>query len=96
MCVPQVKKKILPEVSWRPLHVDSGDLERDGLQLSQQVQVHEVLLAKDASTLSLAIDEGGLDDQLDLRHALEVDGAVLHVVDFTAVAQLESTARFSN
>ena len=33
-----------PEVGGRPLHVDRRDLEADGLQLGQEVQVHEILL----------------------------------------------------
>ena len=36
--------KVTSEVSRRPLHVDCGDLQGDGLELRQQVQIHEVFL----------------------------------------------------
>ena len=33
-----------PEICGRPLHVDGRYLEADGLELGQEVQIHEVLL----------------------------------------------------
>ena len=58
----------VPEVYWRPLHVDGGDFQGDGFDLRQEVEVHEVLLTKDARPLPPAVDGGGFDDQLDLRN----------------------------
>ena len=57
-----------PEIGRRPLHVHRCDLERDGLELRQEVEVHEVLLAEDAGALAPAVDGRRLDDQLDLGH----------------------------
>ena len=62
-------KGLEPEVRRRLEHVDRRDLQRDGLQLCQQVQVHKVLLAEEASALSSAVDGRRLDDQLDFRNA---------------------------
>merc|ERR550539_1564585 len=56
--------KVRSEVSRWPLHVNCGDL-----QLSEEVEVHEVLLAEDARTLPPPVNGGRLDDQLNLRHA---------------------------
>ena len=71
------RKKCLPEVWRRPLHVDCGDLEADGLELCQEVEVHEVLLAEDAGALPLPVDGRRLDDQL---HLADRVGTVLHLV----------------
>lgn len=43
------------EVRWWLLHVDGRDLERDRLQLGQQVEIHEVLLAKQTGALPPAV-----------------------------------------
>ena len=59
---------VLPEVRRGPLHVHCGNLEADGLELGQEVEVHEVLLAEDAGSLPPAVDGRGLDDQLDLGY----------------------------
>ena len=71
--------KVGAEVVRRPLHVHRRDLEADGLELGEQVQVHKVLLAKDARALSPAVDSRGLDDELDLGHGVAAPhAAVLH------------------
>ena len=36
--------KVAPKVGRGSLHVDRGDLERDSLQFSQEIQIHEILL----------------------------------------------------
>ncbi len=56
----------LPEVWWRFEHVDGRDLQGDGLQFRQEVEVHEVLVTKEASALSTSVDCRSFDDQLDL------------------------------
>ena len=60
--------KCKPEVRGRLEHVDGGDLERDGLQFRQKVEVHEVLVTEEASTFPTSVDRRSLDDQLDLRN----------------------------
>lgn len=58
--------KVTSEVGGRLQHVDRRDLEGDGLELCQQVQIHEVLVTKEAGPFATAVDGRRLDDQLDL------------------------------
>lgn len=51
---------MVPEICRWLEHVHCGDLEGDGLELSQEVQVHEVLLAEQTGTFPPPIDGGGL------------------------------------
>lgn len=67
------------EIGWWLLHIHGGHLQRNRLQLRQKIQVHKILLTKEAGALSTAIDRRCLDDQLDLGH-VAVTGAVLVVV----------------
>jgi len=58
--------KVTPEVSWRSLHVNRRDLQRDRLELGQQIQIHEIFLAENAGSLPPAVNSGGLYDELNL------------------------------
>lgn len=71
--------EIRAEVRGRFLHVDCGHLQADRLQFSQEVQVHEVLLAEETGPLSPAIDCGSLQKELELtqpyrRHLRRLGG----------------------
>jgi len=65
--------KIRPEICWWSLHVYSRYFQRDRLQLCQKIQVHEILLTKDAGSLSPTIYTGGLDYEFDLWNIDSVD-----------------------
>ena len=75
----QVSKcKNSPKVYWRPLHVYCCDFEWDGFDFCQEVEVHEVFLAENASSLPPPVDGWSLDDELDLRNRTWRDRLGVH------------------
>jgi len=62
------------EIGRRLLHVHCRHLQADSLQLGQQVQVHEVLLAEQTGALPPAIDGRGLQIETENTILLEIIG----------------------
>jgi len=71
--------EVRPEIRRGLEHVHRGDLQGDRLQLRQQVQVHEILLAEEASTLPPAVYSGGPDNQLYLGNLASGHLALSHL-----------------
>ena len=49
------------EVRRRLLHINGRHLQRDRLQLGEQIQIHEVLLTEQAGAFPATVDRRGLD-----------------------------------
>ena len=58
----------MPEVWWGFKHVHSSDLQRDGLEFGQQIEIHKIFLAEETGTFSAAINRRGLNNKFDFRN----------------------------
>ena len=62
---PQLNNK--PEIRWWFQHVNSGDFQANRFELSQQIKIHKVFMAKKTGALPPSVNGRCLDDKFDLR-----------------------------
>jgi len=79
------------------LHVDRRDFKRYCLELGEQVQVHEVLLAEKTGALPSAVYRGCLDYKLYLRHVTVARAILVAIVrHFATIKRLTDYGKITN